>query len=171
MTRQTKVLAVLFFASFSIFFYLALSSHIAFIRRAEKGAPPAPVDQPAGAGSGEIGDVHWPEMSKIMADYAALVDAIKNEGGGDGSSSADAYAAGDKDNRDDFLRRTEELKTRISGLKAPDAGYKDLHLNLILSVSSMENFLKGGGEEEKENGLRFLAEARNDFSAMPESAR
>ncbi len=162
MTKKTKILLFLLAASALLFVYLLLSSETLVMEGTKNNGRAAPTvsenrTEPdktvAAVDLQAVESEHRAEMSKILDDYTALVGEI-----GTGTTTG-----GDQN---DLIRQAEEIKSRISGLKAPVAGYKDTHLDLVLSIDRMENFINGGDNAEKDDGLKLLAQARQNFESL-----
>jgi hypothetical protein len=169
MTEKANVLLLLAAAALMFVFYLILSSEIVTVEKAERNDG-VTVAQDRAEGNGKI-DLnlvrknHREEMKKIFRDYEELVSEI----GVNGGAYANAAATAGESERAEWFKKVGELKSRISGLKAPAAEDKDLHLHLILSVSRMETFLREGNQRERETGIKLLAQAQKDFESLPDS--
>jgi hypothetical protein len=168
MTQKTKILLLLASASALVFAYLIISSRPLVMDGAKDNGAKTAIKGPTEPGKAvdlqEVAVAHKTEMTKILDDYASLVNEISADGGIVGHNSV--MTAGMADERENLLRQAEELKSRISGLKAPTAEHKDTHLNLVLSIDRIENFINDGDEGERENGLMLLARARQDFELL-----
>lgn len=60
------------------------------------------------------------------------------------------------------LEIVEADKNKLLDLKVPGQ-FKDLHLNFVLAVSKMEDYLKNGKEEDKADSQRMISEIKADY--------
>jgi hypothetical protein len=60
------------------------------------------------------------------------------------------------------LEIVETDKNKLLGLKVP-AEFKDLHLNFVLAVSKMEDYLKNGKDEDKAASQRMISEIKANY--------
>jgi hypothetical protein len=65
-------------------------------------------------------------------------------------------------NNDLNLEKVEADKNKLLGLKVP-AEFKDLHLNFVLAVSKMEDYLKNGKDEDKAASQRMISEIKANY--------
>lgn len=64
------------------------------------------------------------------------------------------------------VEKLESLKSDIEGLRAPSADYKDLHLNMMMSVAAMESYVRTLIDEDKAQALEMIEKARENFKKI-----
>jgi predicted Co/Zn/Cd cation transporter (cation efflux family) len=64
---------------------------------------------------------------------------------------------------EDTIKKISKTKSEISNLVAPSGDYKELHLNLTLSLVNFEDYIKENNQGFKEKSLWLLNEAKNDY--------
>lgn len=65
---------------------------------------------------------------------------------------------------DNFTReQVSALKNQLLELKVPTK-FKELHINLVMAMTKMENFFDSNNEEEKTSGQQIISQLKNDYS-------
>lgn len=119
MSKKLKILVVLLIIILALFLYLALTSQ--------------PLD------GGKVVKVNSQSdkiKEKLVSDYKIKANGIL----------ADYWQLAEK--KDAPAEEGEYLKNRLLELKVP-ADFKELHLNLVMALTKLEDYFKNGDEKEK----------------------
>ncbi|MFA4833493.1 MAG: hypothetical protein WC619_01435 [Patescibacteria group bacterium] len=133
MSKKLKILIVLLVIVLVLFLYLVLTS------RPLDGGAGVKADNQADEIKEKLVSDYKNSANRILADYWQLVqgkDVPAEEGG--------------------------YLKNRLLELKVP-ADFKELHLNLVMSLTKLEDYLKNGDEKEKEESGRLMNKATTSY--------
>ncbi|MBI4812438.1 hypothetical protein HY798_03310 [Candidatus Falkowbacteria bacterium] len=135
MTKKEKILLILFILAFALSLYLAATSKpIADKRGRESG----------GALKEKV------DLEKMENDYKKDAKLILD----DYSRLAVAPNAN--------IGEVEQMENKLLSLTVP-AKFKDLHLNLVLAMTKMENFLRTGDAEEKTTSQQMIGQIKTDY--------
>jgi len=128
-----------------ILFIIAILAVLCLLKTAE---PVALVTRQSGEPSkkattidlGRITAEYKGDVKRILADYYALTEAA-----------------------DFTVTQLKSVKNQLLELRVPTA-FKDLHINFVLAVTKMENFLKTGKLEEKTSSQALIDEILLNYS-------
>lgn len=102
----------------------------------------------------KIGDK---ENSEEKVDLAALSEEYK-----EGISEALAEFSDLSETSELNVPRIEEIKNKVLNLKLPPE-FKNLHLNFILAMARMEDYLSTGAEEAKLTAVDMIEKIKSDY--------
>lgn len=133
MGKQTKILLGLFIVALII-----VLSWLLFFK------PVKPVSGPAKNNIAQVDlkkleEEYRVETKNILTDYSALLEANNLS-----------------------IDKVEADKNKLLDLKVP-VQFKDLHLNFVLAVSKMEDFLKNGKSEDRDASRRMISEIKTNY--------
>jgi len=132
MSNNSKILVVLIFISLSLGFYVLFSLN-------------------------KI-DIH--EQATVKVAHKVLDLEIKKKNPKEYSDNFELYLAEANLMVKNFDNISEEkidiLKAKILNLKSPDKKYQKNHLNLILSLDKLKDYLKDNNQEDYEKSVSFL---------------
>jgi len=133
MSKKLKILIVLSVIILALFLYLVLTS------RPLDGGAGANVDNQADEIREKLVSDYKNSVSRILTDYWQLVQG-----------------------KDIPAEEGEYLKNRLLELKVP-ADFKELHLNLVMALVKLEDYLKNGDEKKKEESGQLVNQASSDY--------
>lgn len=61
------------------------------------------------------------------------------------------------------IDKTKQIKNELLDLRVTDR-YKEIHLNLVLSIAKMENFFNTGNKSDKLSSVEIINKTKNDNS-------
>ena len=119
------------------------------------------------------------DMAKLRAEYSENVgkvmaefeDAAKQIEIASGSSPLEEGAFSSSTAREvaaslPSLDKLQNLKSDIENLRAPSADYKDLHLDLMLSVAAMEGYVKSLFSQDRMQAVELIQKVRVNYEKM-----
>jgi len=133
MSKKLKILIALLAIILVLFLYLALTSR--------------PLDGGAGVKANnqseeireKLASDYKNSVNRILVDYWQLVQG-----------------------KDIPAEEGEYLKNRLLELKVP-ADFKELHINLVMALTKLSNYLESGDEKEKEESGQMVSQATADY--------
>ncbi|MDD5290827.1 MAG: hypothetical protein PHZ04_01800 [Patescibacteria group bacterium] len=133
MSKKLKILIVLLVIILALFLYLVLTS-----RPLDGGAGVKANNQANEIKEKLISD-YKNNASRILTDYWQLAEG-----------------------KDIPVEEGEYLKNRLLELKVP-ADFKELHLNLVMALTKLNNYLENGDEEEKEESEQMVNQSASEY--------
>ena len=128
MSKKLKILVVLLVIILALFLYLALTS------RPLDGGTGVKANNQSEEIREKLASDYKNSVNRVLFDYWQLVQA-----------------------KDVTVEEGEYLKNRLLGLKVP-VGFKELHLNLVMALTKLNNYLENGDEEEKEESGQMVSQ-------------
>jgi len=133
MTKKAKILIILFSFSLLLILYLFFTSE-----PINKKIEP---DKEVKSGTTKIEQLeisYRQQAQPIVANYLGL---LKNN-----------YT----------IDQVSQIKNKLLDLRVPTK-FKNLHINLVLALTKMENYLTGGKESEKVESQQIISQAKADY--------
>ncbi len=126
MSKQIKILLVLFIVAAAAVLYLLKTAEPTALIKEQVGRLDEKLNEKTEKIDLERVKTQYKEdVNKILADYSGLTE------------TADAT-----------IEQLGSVKDRLLGLRVPSV-FKDLHVNLVLAVTKMEDFLSNGDSEDR----------------------
>lgn len=150
MSKQAKIIVILLVLLLGVTFYLLIDN----LRGSNKTNELA-INQP------EVEKKETISHDQLVVNYKSGLQPVAND-------FAKLLAAAEKQttttNNDDLLAKTATLKTKLEELVVPTE-YKDLHLNIFLSVISLEDYLTNKNRQAIEKSKKLWQEiiTNNDW--------
>lgn len=104
------------------------------------------------------------EEPEVKVDLAAMGEEYKK-----GISQAFSGFSALKENTGLTVPRIEEIKNQALDLRVPGE-FKDLHLNFVLAMIRMEDFIQTGSEEAKTASENLVEKIKNNYPWISDSA-
>lgn len=160
MTKRAKFLSFLIGVSVVLAAYLVFTSKMVIVK---------PADKNIGASSQELTKVDLAELEynykqdarEIFREYEAVISSLEIAPGAYANSQT-----GDPSNSNS-KEKLAQVKMKLLDLKVPDK-YKDLHLNLILSISKMNSYIDNNNLEDKVSGAELINQAKKNNEWLSE---
>ncbi|MDD5031748.1 MAG: hypothetical protein PHR36_01750 [Patescibacteria group bacterium] len=133
MSKKLKILIILLAVIFALFLYLVLTS------RPLDGNVKTEADNQSDEIKEKLINDYKNNANRILADYRQLTE------GENVSAEEGGY-----------------LKSRLLELKVP-ADFKELHLNLVMALTKLNDYLKTGNEKEREESERLISQAKLNY--------
>ncbi len=133
MTKKIKILLVLSVVAISAVSYLIITSKPVNNTGKQANKEQEKVDLK------KLEEEYKAGTKNILADYSTLLE-----------------------DKDLSLDKVEVDKNKLLGLKVPGQ-FKDLHLNFVLAVSKMEDYLKTGKSEDRAASQRMIGEIKANY--------
>jgi hypothetical protein len=167
MSRTAIILILLIFISLSLALYLILSSKPVTIEPSsdtgQKQISEKSDNEASRVDLEELENSYKQAVKFILADYKLItVDmwpgtstTLLEEG--DQPATLTEY----KKSPSEILELAQELENRLMALTVPSQ-FKNLHLNLVLAISKLSNYIESGDEEERSKSQALIEQAKTD---------
>lgn len=147
MTKNAKFLSILILISVAILGFLLLTSKLQKIDKLEQGLNNSDQKQQAKVDMQQVRSDYQREAKKIIGEYDQFLNELQN------ASSSPSLETGSS------TAKTTDLKERLLALTVPGE-FKDMHLNLILSLSNIEKYLVAGSKTDQTAGEELFKQAK-----------
>ena len=134
MTKKNKIILIFFIFAFFLVLYLVVTSEKTDKNKQYAGQKIQKVD-----------------LGKLESDYKAEAKSI-----------LDGYSQLSNNNGID-INEVKQVKNNFLALKVPTK-FKDLHLDLVLAMVKMENFLTSGANEEKIASQQIVSRIKANYA-------
>lgn len=168
MTKKAKILLFLILVSLLLIIYLIVSSEPVTIKQDSDVSQSEIIKQSDDKASQvdleELENNYQKEVRTIMADFEQLIEKVEAIGSTTSPDQEPEVATSTTDYKikTEILEKTSYLRNYLMEMKVPTK-FKDLHLNLVLALNKMDDFIESNSEAKRLESQELIERAKIDY--------